>query len=196
MKNLNWILHGLSLVLICFLLYKNFNTRPAATSNVSTSATQNSDGSTYPIAYFLSDTLLSRLDFFKKSEEDFKKKQEEMQNELKAKENNLQKEFQKLQQNAPNLTRNELEQGQQKLAKMEQDLLMRRENLGAQLAQETAEFNDKLHDKISSYLKELNSDGRYKYIFSVQREGNIFYSDSALDITEEMVRGLNEKYGK
>ncbi len=196
MKNLNWILHGLSLLLICFLLYKNFNGGQASAPAAQTQSTAGNEGGVYPIAYFLSDTLLSRLDFFKKSEEDFKKKQDEMQNELKSKEASLQNEFRRLQENAPNLTRKELEQGQQKLAKMEQDLLMRRENLGAQLAQETAEFNDKLHDKISSYLKELNSDGRYKYIFSVQREGNIFYSDAALDITEEMVKGLNEKYGK
>ncbi|MBK9270834.1 MAG: OmpH family outer membrane protein [Saprospiraceae bacterium] len=201
MKNINWILHAVSLVAIAFLLYKNVNQSSSATNkhvqeDNNTNVDSNSLAGGYPIAYFLSDSLLANLDFFKASEEEFKKKQENMMGEVKAKENALQKEFQKLQDNAPNLTRNELEQGQQKLAKMEQDLLMRRENLAGQLAEETAEFNEKLHNKISAYLKEMNTDGRYKFVFSVQREGNIFYADSALDITKQMIQALNEKYGK
>jgi len=201
MKNINWILHGVALAAIIFLFYQNANlknaSKPVSGDNSSTAQNNSMEnGSSYPIAYFLSDSLLANLDFFKKSEEEFKKKQEGMMGEVKTKENALQREFQKLQENAPNLTRNELEMGQQKLAKMEQDLLSRRENLAGQLAEETAEFNEKLHNKISAYLKEMNTDGRYKFVFSVQREGNIFYADSALDITTQMIQALNEKYGK
>ncbi|MBK9642103.1 MAG: OmpH family outer membrane protein [Saprospiraceae bacterium] len=68
--------------------------------------------------------------------------------------------------------------------------------MGAQFAEETAQFNDKLHAKITSYLQELNANKKYKFVFSVAREGNIFYADSALDITPTMVQALNEKYGK
>ena len=89
-----------------------------------------------------------------------------------------------------------MKNGQMKLAKMEQELMARKENMANQFAEETAEFNEKLHQKITSYLKELNTDNRYKFIFSVSREGNIFYADSALDITPIMVQAINEKYSK
>ncbi|MEO6190676.1 MAG: OmpH family outer membrane protein, partial [Saprospiraceae bacterium] len=148
------------------------------------------------IAYFVSDSLLSQLGFFKKSEEEFKRKQEKISGELRAKENNFQRELQNLQASAQNLTRNELEAGQKKLARLEQDLNERKETMTRQFAEETSEFNEKLHQKIISYLNEFNSDHKFNYVFSVARDGNIFYADSAYDITAEMVRALNDKYSK
>lgn len=200
MKNISWVLHGLSIIGIILLWMQNNGLKKnlAVLDNPSSSiSNENQSTSTqYPIAYFSSDSLLTQLGFFKESENGFKKKQESMMNELKNRESSLQKEAVKLQESAPNMTRNELENGQMKLAKMEQELMARKENLANQFAEETAEFNEKLHQKITSYLKELNTDNRYKFIFSVSREGNIFYADSALDITPIMVQALNEKYSK
>jgi len=200
MKNISWVLHGLSIIGIILLWMQNNGLKKslAVHDNPSSSiSNENQSTSTqYPIAYFSSDSLLTQLGFFKESENGFKKKQESMMNELKNRETSLQKEAVKLQESAPNMTRNELENGQMKLAKMEQELMARKENMANQFAEETAEFNEKLHQKITSYLKELNTDNRYKFIFSVSREGNIFYADSALDITPIMVQALNEKYSK
>ncbi len=200
MKNISWVLHGLSIIGIILLWMQNNGLKKslAVHDNPSSSiSNENQSTSTqYPIAYFSSDSLLTQLGFFKESESGFKKKQESMMNELKNRETSLQKEAVKLQESAPNMTRNELENGQMKLAKMEQELMARKENMANQFAEETAEFNEKLHQKITSYLKELNTDNRYKFIFSVSREGNIFYADSALDITPIMVQALNEKYSK
>ena len=178
MKNISWVLHGLSIIGIILLWMQNNGLKKnlAVHDNPSSSiSNENQSTSTqYPIAYFSSDSLLTQLGFFKESENGFKKKQESMMNELKNRESSLQKEAVKLQESAPNMTRNELENGQMKLAKMEQELMARKENLANQFAEETAEFNEKLHQKITSYLKELNTDNRYKFIFSVSREGNIF----------------------
>ena len=127
---------------------------------------------------------------------DFKKKQEGMMVELQGKEEKLQKEAQTLQKNAENMTRKEMEAAQKKLAGMERELLERKEKRSNQFGAETAEFNEALHRKVISYLQELNADGRFRFIFSVSREGNIFYSDPSLDITSEMVKALNEKYSK
>ena len=200
MKNISWVLHGLSIIGIILLWMQNNGLKKnlAVHDNPSSSiSNENQSTSTqYPIAYFSSDSLLTQLGFFKESENGFKKKQESMMNELKNRESSLQKEAVKLQESAPNMTRNELENGQMKLAKMEQELMARKENMANQFAEETAEFNEKLHQKITSYLKELNTDNRYKFIFSVSREGNIFYADSALDFTPIMVQALNEKYSK
>lgn len=200
MKNISWVLHGLSIIGIILLWMQNNGLKKslAVHDNPSSSiSNENQSTSTqYPIAYFSSDSLLTQLGFFKESENGFKKKQESMMNELKNRETSLQKEAVKLQESAPNMTRNELENGQMRLAKMEQELMARKENMANQFAEETAEFNEKLHQKITSYLKELNTDNRYKFIFSVSREGNIFYADSALDITPIMVQALNEKYSK
>lgn len=194
MKSLNWILHAISLAAIVFLFVQNKSLKNSSSNSTPALSVNTNSGSSAPIAYFVSDTLLSQLGFFKKSEEDFKKKQDKHSAELRAKESNLKKEFERLQASAQNLTRKELEAAQEKLANMERDLLQRKEKLEIEFAEETAEFNDKLHEKIISYLNEFNSDKKYSFVFSVQRTGNIFYSDPALDITPIMVKALNEKY--
>ena len=139
---------------------------------------------------------MGQLGFFKDSEKEFKAKQERLAGELRSRENTLKKEFEKLQASAQNLTRKELEAGQEKLAGMERDLMQRKEKMEMEFADETAEFNEKLHQKIISYLQEINADKKYSFVFSVQRGGNIFYSDPAMDITAMMVKDLNEKYSK
>lgn len=193
MKNLSWVLHAISLLAIVYLFMEN---RKLKQPEQKAATISNSGSTSFEAAFFYSDSLLSQLKFFKDSEEEFKKKQQSMMIELQSKEEKLQKEAQKLQQNAENMTRKEMEAAQKKLAGMERELMERKENLSNQFGAETAEFNEALHNKVISYLKEFNADGRYKYIFSVAREGNIFYSDPSLDITSEMVKALNEKYSK
>ncbi|MCC6815017.1 MAG: OmpH family outer membrane protein [Saprospiraceae bacterium] len=196
MKYINWILHAISLIAILFLFIQNGKLKNK--SSQITPVIENSDlgSNSGKIAYFLSDTLLGQLGFFKDSEKEFKAKQERLAGELRSRENTLKKEFEKLQASAQNLTRKELEAGQEKLAGMERDLMQRKEKMEMEFADETAEFNEKLHQKIISYLQEINADKKYSFVFSVQRGGNIFYSDPAMDITAMMVKDLNEKYSK
>ena len=197
MKYINWILHGISLLAILFLLYKqhscNSNCHAGKDMNTENVAAGNND---FQAAFFYSDSLLGQLKFFKENEAVFKKKQESMMKELQAKEEAMQREVQKLQKNAENMTRNEMENAQTRLGGMERELMERKEKLSGQFAEETAEFNEALHKKVISYLEEFNANKKYKFIFSVAREGNIFYSDPGLDITNEMIKALNEKYSQ
>ncbi|HOJ89960.1 MAG TPA: OmpH family outer membrane protein [Saprospiraceae bacterium] len=198
MKLINWILHAISLIAIIYLFTQrnccsvDSKTGMATSTNLeSTQANTN-----FPVAFFYSDSLLSNLGFFKENEKALKKKQESMAAELKNKELSFQKELQGLQENAQNMTRKEMETAQERLGKMEQELMQKKEKLSIQLAEEASEFNEKLHSKVTSYLKEINASGQYKYVFSLQREGNIFLADDALDITPQMIKGLNEKYSQ
>lgn len=198
MKTINWVLHGISLLAIIFLLYRqsqNASCCKPNTAHINADSTSMSGGD-FPVAFFYSDSLLNNLGFFKESDKAFKKKQEAAARELESKQNAFQKEVQKLQENAQNMTRNELEATQERLGKTEQEIMQRKEKITMQLAEETSEFNEKLHQKITSFLKEVNADGRYKYIFSQAAGGNIFLADDALDITPIMIKGLNEKYSK
>ncbi|MEJ7676074.1 MAG: hypothetical protein WKF59_26075 [Chitinophagaceae bacterium] len=44
-------------------------------------------------------------------------------------------------------------------------------------------------------MKEYNNDGRYDYVFSYE-PGLMFYKDSALNITSDVINGLNNLYAK
>ena len=50
--------------------------------------------------------------------------------------------------------------------------------------------------KLDSFLTEYNKDKRFVYILSYTKGGFILYKDEALDITKEVVDGMNEKLKK
>jgi outer membrane protein len=49
-------------------------------------------------------------------------------------------------------------------------------------------------DYINQYLAEYNVGHGYQYILAKQFPGPILYGDSTLDITDEVIAGLNAKY--
>jgi outer membrane protein len=61
---------------------------------------------------------------------------------------------------------------------------------------EQTKFNNELNMKLDSFLTEYNSDKKFAYILSYTKGGFILYKDEALDITKEVVDGMNEKLKK
>jgi outer membrane protein len=49
--------------------------------------------------------------------------------------------------------------------------------------------------KIENFLKEYNKTKGYAYILAYE-PGIIYYRDSTLNITDDLVKGLNEQYSK
>jgi outer membrane protein len=65
--------------------------------------------------------------------------------------------------------------------------------LANELQSETAKFNEALHDSLEHFIAKYIKDKKYTYILTKQGD-NILYADPALDITKEVVAGLNKAY--
>jgi outer membrane protein len=109
---------------------------------------------------------------------------------LQAAANNFQ---QKLQQNA--YTREQAEQVQAGLQKQNADLEALQARLTAEFQNETAKFNEALHDSIQHFINIYNKDKKYTMILSKSGD-NILYANKGIDITDEIVKGLNKTYKK
>ena len=109
---------------------------------------------------------------------------------LQAAANNFQ---QKLQQNA--YTREQAEQVQAGLQKQNADLEALQARLTAEFQNETAKFNEALHDSIQHFIDKYNKDKKYTMILSKSGD-NILYANKGIDITDEIVKGLNKTYKK
>ena len=83
----------------------------------------------------------------------------------------------------------EIQKEQQELqeleAKLSQDIAMELQNINLQLA-----------DSLTNYLKEYNADGRFQMILSNTGKDNILMAADALDITNDVIEGLNARYSK
>ncbi|HPI46601.1 MAG TPA: OmpH family outer membrane protein, partial [Tenuifilaceae bacterium] len=91
-------------------------------------------------------------------------------------------------------TRSEAQQLQTTLANKEQELYRLRDEMRMQLAEEEQVKLRKIQNSITEFLKEYNEDKGYHIILSSTFGGPMLYGHPALDITNDVVKGLNEKY--
>ena len=68
-----------------------------------------------------------------------------------------------------------------------------RDRLAAELQSETEKFNKALHDSIEHFIAKYNKDKKFSLILTKQGD-NILYGDKALDVTAEVIAGLNKAY--
>ena len=153
--------------------------------------------SSLKIAYVEVDSLMTQYEYCKEYSLILEKKSQNIQSTLQQKgqalqaaANNFQ---QKLQQNA--YTREQAEQIQMGLQKQNADLEALQQRLSAEFQEETAKFNDALHDSLQHFIAKYNKDKKYTMILSKSGD-NILYADKSADITSDIIAGLNKAYKK
>jgi outer membrane protein len=149
------------------------------------------------IAYVEVDSLMTQYEYCKEYSLILEKKSQNIQSTLQQKgqalqaaANNFQ---QKLQQNA--YTREQAEQIQMGLQKQNADLEALQQRLSAEFQEETAKFNEALHDSLQHFITKYNKDKKYTMILSKSGD-NILFADKSLDITSDIIAGLNKAYKK
>ncbi|MBQ4041610.1 MAG: OmpH family outer membrane protein [Prevotella sp.] len=149
------------------------------------------------IAYVEVDSLMTQYEYCKEYSLILEKKSQNIQSTLQQKGQALQAAAtnfqQKLQQNA--YTREQAEQIQMGLQKQNADLEALQQRLSAEFQEETAKFNDALHDSLQHFIAKYNKDKKFTMILSKSGD-NILYADKSADITSDIIAGLNKAYKK
>jgi outer membrane protein len=105
-----------------------------------------------------------------------------------------QQEFQKKYENNAFISQDRAQQEYNRLMKAQQDLQALSNKLTNELSTENAKNSLQLRDSINVFLKEYNKDKKYSVILSNTGLDNILYADDAMNITDEVVAGLNARY--
>jgi len=162
------------------------------------SGTEKSDTLAMPtditIAYVLEDTLLSKYEYFQELAADLGDKRKTMENDYTMKAQGLQKEFEGFQRTAGNMTMNQARAVEEDLMQKRQNLMLLQEKMGQDLLRAEAEVNTQLYDKVSNYLEKYANKNGFALILNVKRGNAILYGDKGMDITDIIVKGLNEEY--
>ncbi|HUN04840.1 MAG TPA: OmpH family outer membrane protein, partial [Niabella sp.] len=90
------------------------------------------------------------------------------------------------------MTEAEAEAARQDLEASQNQMAERRQRLYDEFNSFVANKNMSLKKKIEDFLKEFNADNTYSFIFAYE-PGLFYYKDTAYDITNEVLKGLNEK---
>ena len=140
------------------------------------------------IAYVEVDSIMTQYQFAKDCTEILQKKQKSAQATFQSRAANLQVKYE-----AGKLTQQEVQQAQQNLQKKQQQLQNLQSSLQSQYEKQQDQYNKALHDSIQHFLADYNKDMGYDYILS-KGQDNILLSNNKLDITEDVIKGLNKRY--
>ena len=91
-------------------------------------------------------------------------------------------------------TRARLAEIQESLAREEQQLMQLAERYRMEMAEEQMVMQRKILQAIMDFLKEYNKEKGYKYILGNAFDAKILFADPSLDITAEVLDGINAKY--
>jgi len=79
---------------------------------------------------------------------------------------------------------------------MQQNYQVRKQSLQESLLKHNEDLKADIRKKIEDYLKEYNKTKGFNYIISYEANSFIYIRDTAYNITDDLVNGLNAEYKK
>lgn len=149
------------------------------------------------VVYVNSDSLLTNYEYFKAVQKTFEEKSKKAQADLQAKGAAFQREVAAYQQNAGSLSADQRATTEERLARKQQELATYNQNAGNALANEEAAENEKLYNKVADFLKVHAKEKGYKLVLTYSKSNPaVLYADESLDVTKDVLAGLNAEYNK
>jgi outer membrane protein len=146
------------------------------------------------IVYVNADSLNENYDFIAEKYEELEREQMKIETQVQRKMKAAEARYLELESQAPSMTPTQLEQAQLELQSMQLEISQLQEKLAADFRAKEAETQQVFYKNVRDYLKEYNKEGRYDYILTYQLGGQILLTNDSLDITNDVVKGLNAKY--
>ena len=201
MKNLSLFINAILIAAVSFLFIRTStcskSAAPKASANIADSITANN---ATKIAFVELDSINSQVKFIKDKRIELEGKQMAIENEFKdgyRKLQNLSADFQKRAQTEGAVTQKEGEDLQNRLIQEQQQLTNTKEGKTQQLSQESYKFLEDIQKKLKDFLLTYNKDKKYQYILTTG--GGVeymIYKDESLNITNDVVKGMNEILSK
>jgi outer membrane protein len=203
MKNLSLILNGVLAIAVAILFYQvhslksillpsSEDTKELSVKSIITSNTTLSDSK---IAYVNTDSINEHYKYIADFTKEIRAKKSNLDAQMQSMTNKLQTDYESYQQSAQAgvLPQSELMKLEEGLKRQQQDLANKEiqlQNLGVTLEEKNIELNKNVKD----YLKIFNN-GKYDFVLSYSdMMPTILLTNPKLDITTEILKGLNEEY--
>lgn len=159
--------------------------------------TEKSAGNNLPnYRYVDLDSILSRYNLAKDYDEEMLRMQNNAESQMKQHENKLKSFATTVQNKAQNngyLTEESYRADEQKMASMQNDAQRSAQTLQNNIVQASAQAQKTISDSIEAFIKDYNKTRGYDAILF---KAATLYINPDLDITDEVVEGLNARYNK
>lgn len=150
------------------------------------------------VAYVEIDSLVTQLDMCREAKAALEAKGKGYEKQIASKSAAFQKAYESFghkMQTTGYKSQSEYEAAQKNLQRMQEEGAKFEQQCAETLAKEQDEFNNRLRDSLQAYIKVFNADKRYAMILSKSGD-NVLYADPTLDITDQIIKGMNKRYKK
>ena len=196
MKNILPAITAILAVLVGVLFYLHFKNH-SQIDKINTKVAGNDTAANRPlkIAYVDLDSIQEKYDYYREKMTEFEKKKEGADRDLNNSFQRIENERVAFVQKGNAITQVEAEAFQRDYARKMQNLEQQKANMERQIQEEGIKTMEELKKKINAFLADYNTTKSYSYIFSYSSSINVlFYKDTAFNITNEVVAGLNQAY--
>ena len=199
MKNGLIILNVILLLAVGLLFYLHFNSAKTGTkSQIKTEQKDPIDSSAQSgcrIAYFEMDSVAANFEKAKEMQGELEKKEEKMNSEMNRLQNLYQQKYINFQQHGGTMSSSQLDAARNELGQLDQTIKDTKASLDQDYKTYYVQTQQEILSMIRKFCSEYNKDKRYAIIIS-NEPGLVFYKDSTMDITRDLLEGLNKTYGK
>lgn len=196
MKKSSLIINVILLVAVA-VLYVLYFTRPGVSEKRRTLQVRDTSQVSAPkIVYVNIDTVLANYDMFADYQNKLKEKQKSSEAKLGARSQTWQNKVTDYQNNLKRglITRSEAQKIEQQLSQEQQELVKLKNDLSSKLMDEQQVSYRKVMFSIVDYMKGYSQLHHYQYVLSTTAGGNLLFGDKNLNVTKEVIQGLNLKY--
>ncbi|KGL54683.1 membrane protein [Porphyromonas gulae] len=197
MKQIHYVIEAVLAVAIIILFI--MMPRSSASKAKTTNPKAEQAAATLPIAFVRMDSLASQYEYYRDINKQLAAEAEQNQRTLATKMTAMQKaaeDFQRRLRINAFTSEDAARAEQEKILKMQEEGQRLELSMTQNLANKQAEANDKMYRIVREQVSEMNKDGKYRYILTNVGLENLLYADSTLDITDDVVKFLNDHYRK
>lgn len=148
------------------------------------------------IYYVKIDSVIGNFKMAKDLTGDLEKKFNASDATLKSRQESYQRDVNDYQYKAQRglITRSDAQTIEQQLYTKQQELVRLQQDLSNEISEQQAVMNRQVINAIMEYMEENSAELKYKYVLGTSFGGNILYANDSLDITRNVIEGLNAKY--
>lgn len=199
MRYFSTILTVVLLLAVAFLYYHVFANKPNTAASVKTTSSTASikEAVHAPIAYVELDSLNEKIVYIKDKRKVLEAEQRAIETEWQNGYRGLENQKNNFIKKGDAITQQMAEQFQGQLMQQQQKIDEKKQVLTQKLSERSYKFMDDIQKKLKDFLTEYNKEKNYTYILTTGTGLDyMVYKDSTLNITNDVVNGMNEKLKK
>jgi outer membrane protein len=196
MKKLPVVLNVVLLVAVAVIYILHFTGGSKEVKSANDELNLPVEVTSHGIAYVNVDSVILNFDMYFDKRSQLMEKQKTAETDLTSKGQSYERGVLDYQNKASKglITRATAAEMEQALMQQQQSLVDLRDKYSYDLMEEEQVMNRQILEYITNYLDVMKSEYNFQYILGKSFGGQILYSDKALDITQQVLDGVNKKY--